>query len=314
MKKTYLLIFLCLFSIAVFAQKEKESSKQLDDLSLLLNDTSHTREKTIATFKTTRIINMQSIETVHKHTLDFRVAHRFSPVGVNSGGNAHNLYGFDNSTDIRIAFEYGISDAVTVGLSRSKMNENLEALLKGRVLQQTTDNHVPLSVTLFGSIAYTPKEDNNRIFEVSGEPNAAIRQQLRRITYTAQALIARKFSSRLSIELAPTYIHRNFVLNPADDNSIFALGFAGRMKVTGSIALIADYVYNFSELRKINNNNSLYNPLGAGIEIETGGHVFSIMWTNAAGIIESEFIPNTTDTWTKGGFRFSFNISRNFKL
>ena len=183
-----------------------------------------------------------------------------------------------------------------------------------KLLQQTTDNHVPLSITLFGSIAYTPKEDVGSMFKVPGEPNAKIRQQLRRITYAAQAIIARKFSSRLSIELAPTYIHRNFVMNPLDDNSIFAIGFAGRIKVTPSLALVTDYVYNFSGLRSINNDNGYYNPLGAGVEIETGGHVFSIMFTNAAGVIESEFIPNTTDTWTKTGFRFSFNISRNFRL
>jgi len=309
MKKFYSLLFFCLLSNLTFAQQQNET-----DINALLNDVSKTREKVIATFKTTRIINLQSIETVHKRTLDFRVAHRFGALGKNSGGTAHNLYGFDNSADIRIAFEYGISDAVTIGLSRSKREENLEGLIKGRVLQQTTDNHLPISLTLFGSIAYTPKSDNTGIFKVEGEPNAAVRQQLRRITYTAQAIIARKFSPGLSLEVAPTFVHRNFVLNPLDDNAIFAIGFAGRLKITKSMALVADYVYNFSELRKINNNNSLYNPLGAGIEIETGGHVFSIMWTNAAGIIESDFIPNTTDTWTKGGFRFSFNISRNFML
>ena len=312
MKKIYSVVFMCLLSATTFAQKETKK-EDVDDISLLA-DAPAAREKTIATFKTTRIINMQSIETVHKRTLDFRVAHRFGAVGKSSGGNSHNLYGFDNSTDIRIAFEYGISDAVTIGISRSKREENLEGMLKGKVLQQTTDNHVPVSVTLFGSLAYTPKSDNTGLFEVPGEPNAGVRKQLRRITYTAQVLLARKFSSKLSLELAPTMVHRNFILNAADDNTLYALGFAGRMKLTGSIALVADYVYNFSEFRKINNDNSVYNPLGAGIEIETGGHVFSIMWTNAAGIIESEFIPNTTDTWTKGGFRFSFNISRNFRL
>ena len=309
MKKLYTLLLMTLMCATTFAQKEKD--KESDDLSLLLKDTN---EKVMATFKTTRIINMQSVETVHKRTLDFRVTHRFGAVGNSSGGNSHNLYGFDNSTDIRIAFEYGISDALTLGLSRSKMDENLEGLIKYRVLQQTTNNHIPLAITLFGSMAYTPKNDDDGKFKVTGEPNAAVRQQLRRITYTAQAIIARKFSSRLSIELAPTYIHRNFVLNPSDDNSLFAMGVAGRIKITRSMALVGDYVYNFSGLRSVNNNKGFYNPLGAGIEIETGGHVFSIMLTNAAGIIESEFIPNTTDTWTKAGFRFSFNISRNFRM
>lgn len=305
MKKIYTLTLLCLIVVSAKAQ---------DDIAKLLNDAPPPNQKVAATFKTTRIINIQSNETVHKKSLDFRVGHRFGAVGKGSGGNKHNLFGFDNSTDIRIAFEYGISDALTVGLSRSKREENLEGLLKYRLLQQTTENKIPVSLTFFGSAAYTPKSDNTGIFTKAGESNAKIRQQIRRITYVSQLIIARKFSSGFSFELVPTYIHRNFVLNPVDDNGIFALGAAGRIKITKGMAIVADYTYNFSELRKINNDNNLYNALGAGIELETGGHVFSIMWTNAAGIIESEFIPNTTDSWTKGGFRFSFNISRNFSL
>lgn len=312
MKKLYTLIFLCLLSVSVYPQQEKDTSSY--DITALLNEDQPSKQKVSATFKTTRIINMQSNETVHKRTLDFRVAHRFGAVGEKSGGSSHNFYGFDNSTDIRIAFEYGVSDALTIGLSRSKREENLEGLLKYRLLQQTTDNKIPFAVTLFGSLAYTPKDDATGAFKKPDESNAAVKQQLRRITYVAQAIIARKFSSNLSIEVVPTLIHRNFVINPLDDNTVFALAGAGRFKFTRSMAFVVDYVYNFSDLRKINNDNGFYNPLGAGIEIETGGHVFSIMWTNAAGIIESEFIPYTTESWTKGGFRFSFNISRNFRL
>ena len=312
MKKIYSLIMLSLLYTSTYAQNEKDSSSY--DITSLLNDEVPSRQKVAATFKTTRIINMQSNETVHKRTLDFRVAHRFGAVGDKSGGNAHNFYGFDNSTDIRIAFEYGISDALTIGLSRSKREENLEGLLKYRLLHQTTDNKIPFSITLFGSLAYTPKHDAAGLFKKADDSNPELKQQLRRITYVAQAIIARKFSSKLSMEVVPAMVHRNFVENPIDDNTVFALGVAGRFKFTRSMAFIADYVYNFSDLRKIDNDYGFYNPLGAGIEIETGGHVFSVMWTNAAGIIERELITNTTDSWTKGGFRFSFNISRNFRL
>ncbi len=305
MKKTFTLVLSILIGSNAFAQ---------DDISKLLNEAPPPKQKVEATFKTTRIINLQSNETVHKRTLDVRIGHRFGSMGKNSGGNSHNLYGFDVSSDIRIAFEYGITDDLTVGFSRSKREENLEGLLKYRLIQQTTDNKIPLSITLFGSMIYTPKSDPNGIYSVDGEENAKAREQIRRISYVSQIILARKFSSAFSFELVPTYIHRNFVLNPEDDNGIFALGAAGRVKITRGLAFIADYVYNFSALRKPDNDFGYYNPLGAGIEIETGGHVFSIMFTNSAGIIESEFIPFTTETWSKGGFRFSFNISRNFSL
>ncbi len=281
-----------------------------DDLSALLDSTTNQRENISATFKSSRIINMQSNETVHLHTLDFRVSHRFGSIGKASGGNRHNFYGIDESTDIRVAFEYGITERLTVGAGRHKFNENYEVLGKFRLLEQTNDNHIPVAVTIFSNASYSDEE--NSLF--NKDTVSASTENLRRLSYTTQIIIARKFSSRFSFELVPTIVHRNFVFNTQDDNTIYALGAGGRIKVTRSMAIIADYIYNFSELRKVNNDNGYYNALGAGVEFETGGHVFSLMFTNAEAIIESEYVSNTKKSWTKGGFRFSFNISRNFRL
>ena len=90
-----------------------------EDITAILNTEKQPVERVRATFKTTRIINIQTNETVHKRTLDFRVAHRFGAIGNGSGGNGHNLYGFDISTDIRIAFEYGITDKIGIGAKAS---------------------------------------------------------------------------------------------------------------------------------------------------------------------------------------------------
>jgi hypothetical protein len=280
-----------------------------DDLSALLDSTPQ-REFVSATFKTTRIINIQSNETVHKRTLDFRVAHRFGAIGKQSGGSMHNFYGIDASTDIRIAFEYGITDRLTAGAARHKHFENYEGLIKYRLIRQTNDDFIPVAVTLFGNAAYSARE--NELIEA--DHASAAKKNLRRLTYSAQVIIARKFSSRFSAEIIPVLIHRNFIVNSADDNNIFALGAAARLKVTRSMALIADYVYNFNSLRQPGNDNGFYNPFGAGMEFETGGHVFSVMFTNAEAILENEFIPETMSSWADGGFRFSFNISRNFRM
>ena len=300
MKKAFLFLLLIALSFPIFAQ---------EDLGSIL-DTVPPRANVEATFKSSRIINIQSNESVHRRTLDFRVAHRFGSVGKKSGGTNHNLYGLDNSSDIRIAFEYGITDEFTVGLSRTKHNEDYEALTKYRLISQTNDNHIPVAITLFASAVYSNKINP----DLNYDNVSSTQQNLRRLGYTFQAIIAHKFSSRLSLELSPTLIHRNFILDLKDDNSIFALGVAGRVKVTRSMAIIADYIYNFSTIRKVNNNNGYYNALGAGVEFETGGHVFSIMFTNAEAILEQEFISETKSSWSDGGFRFSFNISRNFKL
>lgn len=298
MKKQLLLLFITLLFFSA-------ASAQDDLLKLAMGDTSKEKQKTIATFKTTKLINAQTNETVHKRTLDFRVGHRFGNVGKESNGGVHTLYGLDASTDIRIAFEYGITDRLTAGVSRSKRNENYEGLVKFRLLEQTTDNKIPLAVTLFANTAMSGSEDPEGFYYPKTTD---------RVTYTMQAILARKFSDRISIILLPTVVHRNYIINANDENDLYALGAGGRFKITKRTSVVLDYFYNFDEIRKPGNDFGYFSAFGAGVEIETGGHVFTIMFTNSAGIIENDFITNTTDDWGKGGYKFCFNISRNFKL
>ncbi|NLU93727.1 DUF5777 family beta-barrel protein [Chitinophaga sp. Ak27] len=300
-------ILLCL-AAGTAAQAQNSLEKLFDSTG-----TTHTRVRD--TYKSTRIIQGQSTETLRKHELDFRVAHRFGDAGGEFGGTK-TFFGTDNSTDIRIAFEYGISDNLMVGISRSKGAGNLrqlyEGLVKYRFLQQTTDNYVPVSVAVFGNMV------------ISGMPSATDKTApdyfgttADRMTYVAQALVSRKFAERLSLTLMPTYVHRNRV-SYMDMNNMFALGAAGRLKLSKRLGLLAEYYYPFRTTESKDYFKSLgtkfYNPLGVGLEIETGGHVFSITFTNSTAILENQFIPETTTSWLQGQFRWGFNISRRFTL
>lgn len=291
---------------------------QDDLLSIATEGATVKNEKVSATFKTTRLINAQTNETVHKRTLDFRVGHRFGNFGGASGGGYEgNLFGLYSIADVRIAFEYGITDQLTIGLSNNKKNRNAEGLLKFRVFEQRKDNKMPLAITLFINAAMSTRKDDGD-FSVTNTNGTVTKKPLRRLSYVSQLIIARKFGSVFSCELLPTYVHRNYVPHANDENDFFALGFGARLKITKSFALIGDYFYNFSnyrdDARYADGERVFFQPLGLGIEVETGGHVFSVMATNASGIIENEFLPDTRDTWTRGGFKFSFNISRNFRL
>lgn len=299
-KKLFLLSSLVFLSFALKAQ---------DSLwTMLQSQSSGDNEKVIATFKSTKIISAQTNETMKKRNLDFRISHLFGNIGNSSGGGVHTLYGFDQSNDIRIAFDYGITDRLMVSVGRNKRFENLSGAIKVRALEQTTDGKVPLAITVYGNTAYSTRTDIN-----AGIPETTISGE-RRMSYCGQAIFARKFSSRFSFELIGSLIHRNLVdlrINPEDENDLVSAGGGGRFKITHSVGIIADYFYN---LRKESTGIKMYNPLSAGIEIETGGHVFSIMFTNAIGLLENDFIPNTSDSWSNGGYKFSFNISRVFKL
>ncbi|MBK5283804.1 MAG: hypothetical protein JJE25_00240 [Bacteroidia bacterium] len=303
MKKNNLLliIFLLLFAF--------NSNAQDSLMTLLQSNTAGVNEKVIATFKSTKIISAQTNETLKRHNLDFRVSHLFGNMGTEAGGGGiHTLYGLDQSNDIRISFDFGITDRLMVSVGRNKRQENLSGAVKFRVIEQTTNGHIPVALTVFANTAYTPKYDPFKDDPVNNSSG------LRRINYFAQAIIARKFSSRFSLEILPSFLHRNVIdlnSNPEDKNDLLYLGAGGRLKLTKSFGIIADYFHSF---REKSSRITFYDPLSLGIEIETGGHVFSVMFTNAVGLLENDFIPNTTDSWGNGGSKFSFNISRIFKL
>jgi hypothetical protein len=259
-----------------------------------------THEKAIATFKASKIINLQSSETVKRKNLEFRISHLFGNMGEESGGGIHTLYGFDQSNDIRIAFTYGITDRLNVAFSRFKRDENLEGEIKYKLLEQTTDNKMPLTMTLFANMAYTPKED----------PGNEITKSVHRLSYVYQLILAHKFSSSLSLELLGSYLHRNLV-DPGDDNGIMSVGGGGRWKFTRSASIIADYLVNVGRPDLVPERTE---PLGVGLEVETGGHVFTLMFTNACGLLENDYIANTADKWSDGGFKFSFHITRMFTM
>ncbi len=273
-----------------------------DDLLASLDSIPVKSARVLPTFKTTRIVNSHSVETVKAHHLDFRVTHHFGNAGVKGGG--HTIFGLDNASDIRIAFEYGVNERLTVGAGRSKIGEMIDAYLKYRVLYQTEDNKVPVSLTLFANAAMTAIDDINGPY--SKDFN-------NRLSYTYEVLIARRFNNRFSWQLMPAFLHRNFVTNPRDENDLFVLGTGARLKLTKRFALLADYYLIFSGFRS-ENKDLYFPPLGIGIEIETGGHVFHLYFTNNPAIIENSYFANSSDSWVKGQFKFGFNISRTFGI
>ncbi len=281
------------------------------------DSTANGREEVEATFKTTRIINSQSIETIRKHELDFKVDHRFGDIAGSRGGAA-SFFGLDNATDIRIGFEYGISDYLNVGIARAKgatqVSQLYEGNLKYRLLRQTVDGKVPLSVTVYTSLTIP----GVRADRDNDDMARSYRQFSDRLNVVGQFIIARKFGPNLSLALHPTYVRRNTVAYYDDKNDLFAMGIGGRLKVSRRMALVMDYFLPFrsaaSKERYENAITALYNPLGVGLEIETGGHVFNLNFTNATAIQEMQYIPETTTTWAKGQFRWGFTISRRFSL
>jgi hypothetical protein len=285
----FLLLFL---PVTVWAQNDMD----------LLESADTTKDYVSATFKGTKIINFQSIETAGKKVLEFMIQHRFGDI--NGGANA--FFGLDNGATIRFGLGYGITDRLEVGIGRTSYEKLVDGYMKYRLVRQTVEKGMPISVTLMGATYITSVQD----------PDAALNGYNKyhyfddRLTYSLQAIIARKFSDRLSFQITPVYIHYNLVENISDKNDALVLGFSGRYKFSKRMAVTMEYGLKYNSYTA----QTYYNSMGIGWEIETGGHVFQMFLTNSTGIVEPQYLTHTVTSWKDGGIRLGFNISRAFNF
>ena len=274
----------------------------------LVTSAQESRDYVDNTFNTTRIINGHSNETLEKGVLEFRVEHKFGDFAGPNGG-IDNFFGIDNAADIRIAFEYGISDNLMVGLGRCKgygpYRGILDGLIKYKVLTQTTDNKLPFSLSLLGSGLLTYSRASEDPALITHYPDFA-----HRLAYSGQMIMARKFGKFGSLALMPTYTHRNYVRFD-DQNGLFSLGVGARIAISEKFAFISEYYHNFDQpdLRQ-----NFQNSFAVAFEWLTFGHAFSIYVANAGGFGEQQFIPYTVGDWMEGQFRIGFAITRKFEF
>jgi hypothetical protein len=254
-------------------------------------DTPITKEKVTSAFKALKIVNLESTKISAKGDIYFIVAHRFGSIQDGFEG----FYGLDNA-NTQIKFIYGITDEVHVSAARSQFAYDFA--VKYALFPQIKDGF-PVTIVGFNSLSI-----NNTLKE-SVYPELKFEN---RFTYVAQLLISKKFSEKLSVELVPTFFHENFVENEAQKNSQYALGFGGRYKFAKRWSLNIDYAAHLNRA-----SNSVYNnPFSIGFDLETGGHVFQMHFTNSQGIDEAGYLARTTGDWSKGDVFFGFNLARVF--
>lgn len=290
-----LLTLLLLFNFGAVAQE--------DDLMSLLDDMEEpTREMVTSTFKTTRIINGHSIETNGEGQLNVFISHRFGKLN----GLFYEWFGLDEA-NIRLGFEYGVSDRLDIGFGRSSFEKTYDMFAKYKIMRQSKGKKaMPLSINLFASMSIKTLRlpDSNRTPYFTN-----------RLSYTYQVMIARKFGERVSLQLTPTMVHHNLVATKDDRNDIFGIGAGGRVKISKSMAIQAEYFYvpNGQVVSDIG-GSPRRDAVSIGIDLETGGHVFQLHFTNTRSMIEKGFITETNGDITKGDIHFGFNVSRVFSI
>lgn len=269
---------------------------QEDDLLSLLGE-DETTDYAFASFKTNRVINLHSLENTAKGVLDIKISHRF---GFLSGG-VYELFGLDQAS-IRIGGEYGITDRFMIGLGRSSFEKTYDGFMKYKILRQSKGKkNMPITASLLATTAIQtlkfPDPDRDNLFSS-------------RLYYTFQAIVGRKFSESFSLQLSPTLVHRNLVATANEKNDVFALGLGSRMKLTKRTSINLEYIY----VAPNQIADGFTNSLSIGFDIETGGHVFQLHFTNSTSMIEKGFITENTGNFFDGDIGFGFNVSRVFTV
>ena len=293
-----IIIVICIMLLNQAAVKAQDSTDLMSQLeNEVLGENKDATHYATATFKTTRLINGHTVENVGKGVMDVKISHRFGKI--NGGG--YELFGLDNAT-MRMGIDYGINRYLMVGLGRSTFQKTVDAFFKLKILRQSSGKrNIPVTLSYVPTIAIkTQKVDN------TGQKNYFSSK----LIYTHQLIIGRKFSEGTSLQLMPTFTHVNLVPLIADPNDLISVGIGGRQKLTKRVSINAEYYYQLPDYKLPGTTNSL----SVGFDIETGGHVFQLHFTNSQGMSERTFINETTGLWEKGDIFFGFNISRVFTI
>lgn len=284
MKHYYILALFAILSIGlVHAQ---------DDLLDELEEQATPETFESPAFKAMKIGNLQSTKVAAKGDFYLYVSHRFGTLD----DGLSTFFGFDNA-NTKIQLVYGLFDGWQFGISRESLRQTYALSTKMSLKNQSES--FPVNLVGYATANINTQVRKDRFPFLTFED---------RLSYTTQLLISRRFSNSFSLELAPSYVRQNLTLEAAQKHDQFAMGAGGRLKISKRMSINMDYVYNFSRA----DNSQFKNPLTIGVDIETGGHVFQLLFSNAQSTNEPGFISNAEGDWTDGDIFFGFNIVRVF--
>jgi hypothetical protein len=261
-----------------------------DDLLTELDSTQVEDTYATAAFKGLQIVTLQSTKMPAANEWYFLVSHRFGTVK----NGIDEFFGLDAATT-KIGGVYGITNWLSVSASRHTLLKMYEASVKYRLARQSAD--FPVDIVGYNTV------DINTFLEKELYPKIEFTD---RLTYISQLIISRKVSDELSLELVPSFVHKNLYEPLIENDNQFALAGGGRMKLTKRLSLNLEYGYNFDK------PDFYKNPLSVGLDIETGGHIFQLIFTNSQAMTEGGYLTNAAGDWGDGDFFFGFNLYRVF--
>lgn len=265
-----------------------------DDLLKQLDSVKPTEKQVeIAGFKGLQICNMQSTKLTSKGECYILISHRFGDLTE----GLDNFFGLDDAYT-KIGAIYGATNWLSIGVSRQTNNKIYELTAKYKFKSQETDGF-PVSIVGYNTM------DINTNLSTDIYPDLEF---YNRLGYSTQLLISRKFSPKFTAELAPIYIHKNLYDPTTEKENQFVVAMGGRYKLTKRLSLNLEYAPRIDAPE----NTVYHDLLSVGLDIETGGHIFQLVFSNCQTMNDVYVFTNATGDWTGGSIYFGFNLYRVF--
>lgn len=278
-------LLLLLSTMNLFAQ---------NDLLNELDSKPTQKEAVTATFKALQICNLQSTKLPAQGEFYVLISHRFGDLT----HGFENFFGLDEAKT-KLGGIYGVTNWLSVGVSRHTYQKTYETALKYRLANQIEDGF-PVTIVGYNTL------------DINSELKTADYPQLKfnnRLAYSAQLLVSRKMSESLSLQLSPIFIHKNLYDDALENANLALLGSGARYKLTKRLSLNLEYALR---LNPLNNSTTYQNPISAGLDIETGGHVFQMVFSNSQALNDVSIFSNSTGNFYSKGIFFGFNMYRVF--
>ncbi|RZN84622.1 MAG: hypothetical protein EVB11_00805 [Winogradskyella sp.] len=271
-----------------------------DDLLDILNNEQEDATYVPPAFKMTRVAFGHSTEIRSKGVLELFTATRFW----NFPGDRSQSFAADKMTT-RIALEYGVSDRLSFGIGGTTFDGLFDSYLKYKLTsQEKGEKAAPFNITLLQAGSYN--SSSGSVYSgLSGDFSD-------RLAFTSQVLVSRKMSSKFSLQLAPTFVHKPLGVSNQDNKNFFALGFGARYKLGPHLSIVSEYYRTFNPIESFDT----YDPFAIGVNWELGDILIQLMLTNTRNMVEDTFITQTTNNFNfkDPNLHFGFNATYVFHL
>jgi len=267
---------------------------------------SSSKSRPVDAFAFTMLINSRTTHIMNPKGFGLNIQHRFGATKFDKS-MITNFFGLDLAANTRIAFEIPYNEKLMFEIGRTRYGKYYDAGFKYLIVQQTSDNKIPVSIAIYENIAITTDVAPTYGPDATFAHGTLFEYKFyHRLAYDNELIISRKFNNKLSGQITLQLVWKNLMpyTEPQLQNIVWAVPIAFRYRLNYSQALSMEIMPNSQPLNF---------PISFAYEVaSSGNHVFQITVTNSDRFLAQNLYTVPTYSYAEDGFILGFNLIRYF--